>query len=136
MDLPNDILINLVCYLSDIKSAFRLSLTTKKHYNIFNENRVWFYYLYQLIKYEERHHIFLINEKETYKRCFKISNLIKKIGYFDDSPVNMFIKKEIFINYKQLTMIPSELGQLADLQKLSLSQQSVDINTIRIRSTI
>ena len=80
MNVP-DIIYELICY-SDIQTASRIARTCHLWYNIFNENRIWVHYIQQLINYNDIHYVWIINEKETYKRCINISKLIKSFKYF------------------------------------------------------
>ena len=95
MNIP-DIIYILISH-SNIQTSYNLSRTCHLYYTVFNESRIWIHYLQQLINYNELHRIWINSEKETYRKCIKISKLIT-LYKFNDTIINFFIKKELLLS--------------------------------------
>ena len=65
-----------------------------------------------------------ISHRSRYKKCLLINRLIKKLNLCT-SLIETINLKHLWLNYKHIKSIPSEIGQLTALQELYLNNNQI-----------
>ena len=114
--LIEDIIYELFKKLS-ISDAYKLSTISKAYYNIFECAKLWNYYI-ESIDLNTLHIIQSMSCKVTYRKFRDLNNLIKLLK-LDVNVLTLYQKIRLDL-YEQIISIPSEIGQLVNLQYLDL----------------
>src|SRR5271169_4724548 len=97
--LDSDVLFKIML-ASEFSDALRMSLVNKACYDIFQKNQIfWEEMLDRIINQNDKHLVWVNDNKSTFIKCYKIKKFIKKLNN---------------------QSIPSEISQLVNLQKLYL----------------
>jgi len=134
----DDILYEIFRYLN-LQDAHSFALTSSQHYNVFNYNSLWKFYLLtyddhtrmiwqylhldgkrlESFSNQEFRDVWAGNYKETYKRYHRILKLKNKMNLFG-SITYIFNDKYLSLQDHNLFSIPREIGVLTNLNKLFL----------------
>ena len=122
--IPIDVFYSIYLKL-DIKNAYQLSQTCKLCYNIYtNNNQIWEKHLSDLINIDDKELIWKNDCKQTFKKCFEI-NKIKSFYKMDDNIITINNKTKLYLNSNWIISIPSEIGQLINLQEIYLYNNQI-----------
>ena len=114
--LDSDVIFKIML-VSEFQDALNISLVNKTCYNIFHTNQIfWEEMLNRIINQDDKGCIWINDNKSTFIRCFKIKKFIKNVYELPATIINAFILRDLNLNNNQLTSIPSEIGQLVNLQ--------------------
>ena len=105
-------------------------------FKLFNYNdQIWEKYLFEHINDNDKKLIWKNDHKQTFIRCYKI-NKLKSFYRLDDNIITIYKHSILNPNSDQITSIPSELGQLINLQELNLGNNQITSISSEIQNMI
>src|SRR5208282_2881408 len=119
--LNNDVLMNIFKYI-EIKDKPNISSVSKQFNEIYNNNILWSYYILQ---YERNiiEELYTINDMKTTKLIYSMYKLNKLCRYYN---IRSLLKTlSLYIQHSQITHLPSEIGNLTNLQYLYLNNNQI-----------